>query len=81
MSALRRLLADVRRTGYAVEEGEVTPGFASVAVAVLDHARHPVAGVAVTFPCAADPAPPSVAPPLLAEVARTARAITARIGG
>jgi hypothetical protein len=37
--------------------------------------------VAVTFPCAADPAPPPVAPPLLAEVARTARAITARIGG
>jgi hypothetical protein len=36
-----------------------------------------VAGVAVTFPCAADP----IAPPLFAEVARTARAITARIGG
>jgi hypothetical protein len=32
--------------------------------------------VAVTFPCTTDPAPP-----LLAEVARTARAITARIGG
>ena len=79
ISALRRLLADVRRTGHAVEDGEVTPGFASVAVAVLDHARHPVAGVAVTFPCAATPA--SVAPSLLAEVARTARAITARIGG
>jgi DNA-binding IclR family transcriptional regulator len=76
ISALRRLLAEVRRSGYAEEKGEVTPGFASVAVAVLDHARHPVAGVAVTFPCTTDPAPP-----LLAEVARTARAITARIGG
>src|SRR5690349_24270819 len=81
ISALRRLLADVRRTGYAVEDGEVTPGFASVAVAVLDHARHPVAGVAVTFPCSASSAPPVVAPSLVNEVARTARAITARIGG
>ena len=77
ISALRRLLADVRRTGHAVEDGEVTPGFASVAVAVLDHARHPVAGVAVTFPCAG---PAAVEPPLVAEVARTARAITARMG-
>jgi hypothetical protein len=37
--------------------------------------------VAVTFPYAPDPASSMVAPPLLAEVARTARAITARIGG
>jgi len=44
---------------------------------VLDHARHPVAGVAVTFPCAG---PAVVDPPLVAEVARTARAITARMG-
>jgi DNA-binding IclR family transcriptional regulator len=67
----------VRRTGHAVEDGEVTPGFASVAVAVLDHARHPVAGVAVTFPCVG---PAVVDPPLVAEVARTVRAITARMG-
>ena len=55
----------------------MTPGFASVAVAVLDHARHPVAGVAVTFPCAG---PAEVGPSLIAEVARTVRAITARMG-
>ena len=54
----------------------MTPGFASVAVAVLDHAGHPVAGVAVTFP-----REERVAPLLVAEVGRTARAITARIGG
>jgi DNA-binding IclR family transcriptional regulator len=30
LSALRRLLVDVRRVGYASEEGEVTPGLASV---------------------------------------------------
>ena len=28
----------------------MTPGFASVAAAVLDHSGHPVAGVAVTYP-------------------------------
>jgi DNA-binding IclR family transcriptional regulator len=49
LSALTKLLAQVRRDGYAVEDGEVTPDFASVAVAVLDHNDHPVAGIAVTF--------------------------------
>ena len=49
-SALRSLLAETRQRGYAVEEGEVTPGFASVAAPVLDHNGHPVAGVAVTYP-------------------------------
>ena len=50
LSALRTLLSETRQRGYSVEEGEVTPGFASVAAAVLDHNRHPVAGVAVTYP-------------------------------
>lgn len=50
LSALRGLLQDVRRRGWASEQGEVTPGFASVAGAVLDAAGHPVAAVAVTFP-------------------------------
>ena len=50
LSALRTLLAETRQRGYAVEQGEVTPGFASVAAAVLDHNQHPVAGVAVTYP-------------------------------
>jgi DNA-binding IclR family transcriptional regulator len=75
LSALRRLLVDTRRLGHATEDGEVTPGFASVAVAVRDHAHHPVAAVAVTFPHGAGD------PPLVDEVARTARAITNRIGG
>jgi DNA-binding IclR family transcriptional regulator len=53
---LRSLLAGVRRDGYAVEDGFVTPGFASVASAVLDHNSHPLAAVALTFPAAeADP--------------------------
>ena len=50
LTALRRLLADVRSRGYALESGEVTPGFASVAAAVHDHLGQPVAAVAVTYP-------------------------------
>ena len=33
LTALRQLLADARRQGFASEDGEVTAGFASVAVA------------------------------------------------
>ncbi len=49
LSALRQLLGEVRARGYATEDGEVTPGFASVATAVLDHAGHPAAGLAITY--------------------------------
>ncbi|HWJ10640.1 MAG TPA: IclR family transcriptional regulator [Nocardioides sp.] len=49
-TALRAVLAETRRRGYAVEDGEVTEGLASVAAAVLDHNGLPVAGVAVTYP-------------------------------
>lgn len=48
--ALRRELQETRSRGYAVEDGLVTPGLASVAVAVLDHNGYPVAAVAVTYP-------------------------------
>jgi DNA-binding IclR family transcriptional regulator len=50
LSELRRLLSEVRRQGFAGEDGEVTPGFASVAAAVHDHAGRPVAAVALTCP-------------------------------
>ena len=50
LPALRQELTRVRRDGFAHEDGSVTPGFASVASAVLDHSGHPVAGVAVTYP-------------------------------
>lgn len=49
LTALRTVLGDTRQRGYAVEDGEVTPGFVSVAAAVLDHNAHPVASVAVTW--------------------------------
>lgn len=46
---LQRALVDVRRDGVAREEGEITPGFSSVAAVVRDHTGHPVAAVAVTY--------------------------------
>jgi DNA-binding IclR family transcriptional regulator len=75
LSALRRVLSDTRRRGYAVEDGEVTPGLASVAVAVLDHNQHPVAAVAVTYPDDSD------ASGLRNAVSATAAALSRRIGG
>lgn len=76
-SALRARLVATRRAGYAVEDGEVSAGYASVAAAVLDHAAHPVASVAVTYPVDAVVGPEQVA----AAVTRTAATITHRIGG
>ncbi|MBN9618207.1 MAG: IclR family transcriptional regulator [Actinobacteria bacterium] len=78
-SALRSMLVDVRRRGYAVEDGEVTVGFASIASPVLDHSGHPVAGVAVTFAGSAVPA--AARERIAGLVARTAATITRRIGG
>ena len=41
-SALRSLLSETRQRGYATEDGEVTPGFASVAgEVVFGPQRHP----------------------------------------
>jgi DNA-binding IclR family transcriptional regulator len=77
LSALRTLLAETRSRGYAAEDGEVTPGFASVAAAVLDHNGHPVAGIAVTWPVEDPPASPD---DVVASVRRTAGATSRRIG-
>ena len=74
LSQLRALLTDTRQRGFATEEGEVTPGLASVASAVLDHNGHPVAGLALTY-AEGDPAALSDA------VRRTAAALTRRLGG
>ena len=70
---LRELLREVRQAGIASEDGEVTPGFKSVAAAVHDHAGWPVAAVAVTWEGerASDPA---------AEVRGAARMLQGRLG-
>jgi DNA-binding IclR family transcriptional regulator len=82
LSALRTLLAETRQRGYAIESGEVTPGFASVAAAVLDHNHHPVAGVAVTYPSPGGSDDASVDVRRAIEATRrTAAALTSRLGG
>jgi DNA-binding IclR family transcriptional regulator len=47
---LREALRLSRVRGFAVENGEITPGFASIAVPVLDRTGWPLAAVALTFP-------------------------------
>ena len=79
LSALRRLLGAVRQTGYANEDGEVTPGLASVAVAVHDHTARPVAGVAVTFDT--DELDAAARVRLARRVGVAAADLTRRIGG
>ena len=76
---LRRVLADVRERGYATEDGEVTPGFASVAVSVRDHAGWPAAGIAVTFP--RESVPPTEWEALAARVRDAAAELSRRIRG
>ena len=78
-SALRRLLVDVRARGYAVEDGEVTPGLASVATSVLDHAGHPAAGLALTFP--AEEVSAAARDALARRLRMAADELTRRIGG
>ena len=79
LSALRVLLAETRQRGYATEDGEVTPGFASVAAPVRDHTGRPVAGAAVTFPGAQVDAAGREG--LARLVTRAADELTRRIGG
>lgn len=77
LSALRSMLVDVRADGFAREDGSVTPGFSSVAAAVLDHNGLPLAGVAVTFATHATIDLRRTA----AAVTRTATTLSRRISG
>jgi len=76
---LKRVVAAVRERGYATEDGEVTPGFASVAVSVRDHAGWPAAGIAVTFP--RDNIPQSEWDALAVRVREAAAELSRRIRG
>ncbi|TDD69817.1 IclR family transcriptional regulator [Jiangella aurantiaca] len=76
---LRSLLVEVRRHGFAVEDGAVTPGFASVAVAASDHTGHPVAAIALTFDRSTAGEPPWEG--LAGRVAATATELSRRLSG
>ena len=77
LSTLRRVLADTRQRGYATEDGEITPGFASVAAAVTAQGGRPVAAVAVTYESQADIEPDH----LVRRVQSTAAELSHRIAG
>lgn len=79
LSELRSTLQRVRARGYALEEGTVTPGLASVARAALDHAGYPQAAIALTYP-AGDVDQDEVAA-LARRVAAYADELTRRLGG
>jgi len=82
---LRRDLATVRRRGWAIEDGRVSAGTASVAVPVFDHNAVPIAAVGVTFGhrcAAADEAGCNGDfAELSGPVRQSAREVTAAIGG
>ncbi|WP_427384122.1 IclR family transcriptional regulator [Janibacter sp. G56] len=78
VTELRRRLVDVRARGHALEEGSVSAGLSSVAVPVLDHTGHPIAGIAITYPTAeVDDAERAA---LVVAVRRTAAALESRLG-
>ena len=78
-TALRQLLSDTRTRGYATEDGEVTPGFASVAVAIdSPPGAATFASVAVTYDSERDsPATDD----LVASISAAAESIAARLRG
>ncbi len=77
LSALRTVLSETRQRGFATEDGEVTPGFASVAAAVLDHNGTPLGGIATTYD-AREQVDLAV---LVEAVSATAHSVSRRIGG
>jgi DNA-binding IclR family transcriptional regulator len=79
LSELRRQLRAERAQGYATEDGFVTPGMASIAVASIDHTGLPVAAVAVTF--SRTDCPPARWPTVAQRVRRAADALSRRLGG
>jgi len=79
LSALRRMLVEVRRDGWASEDGEVTAGLASRAMPVLDGNGYPVAAVAVTFPH--EERTPQLLDGITAQIGATVRALGRRLSG
>jgi DNA-binding IclR family transcriptional regulator len=72
-------VAEAREAGFATEDGDVTPGFASVAVSVRDHAGWPAAGIAITFP--RENVPREEWPGLASRVREAAAELSRRIRG
>ncbi|MGI5416297.1 IclR family transcriptional regulator [Actinomadura luteofluorescens] len=76
---LRRTLAEDARRGWAVEDGHVTEGFASIAACAFDHTGRPTAAITVTF--RREDHPEETWPALAHQVRATAAALTTRLTG
>jgi DNA-binding IclR family transcriptional regulator len=49
LKAFDAILLETRTRGWAMETGEITPDYASIAVAALDHNGYPAAAIGLTF--------------------------------
>lgn len=49
LEELKQILEMEQSQGFALEVDEVTMGYASIGVAIVDHLDHPIAGVAITL--------------------------------
>ncbi|WP_067702885.1 IclR family transcriptional regulator [Nocardia jejuensis] len=81
---LRRVLRTEAERGWAVEDGYVTAGFATVAAAVFDHGGRPIAAVGLTIRhhCPDESTEcGSTWPDLAARIRTTASTLTITIGG
>jgi len=78
-SQLRRELDQTSQRGYAVERGDVTENFHSIAVEIRDSNKWPVAAIAVTF--LADRVPEQDWDKLVTQIRSTASVLTSRIQG
>jgi DNA-binding IclR family transcriptional regulator len=76
---LRRLLAEDARRGWAVEDGDVTEGFASIAACSFDHVGRPAAAITVTF--RRETRDEDEWPDIAARVRDAAADLTRRLGG
>jgi DNA-binding IclR family transcriptional regulator len=79
LAQLDAILADCRSIGWAREDGEITPEYASVGASALDREGYPVAAVGLTF--RSDAASDDDWMPLGAAARETADALTARLRG
>jgi DNA-binding IclR family transcriptional regulator len=75
---LRTVLQEQKVAGWCYEDGEVTPGYASVAACVFDHGSRPMAAISVTF---ADDVSAAKRNRLGTAVLAAAEAVTTRISG
>jgi DNA-binding IclR family transcriptional regulator len=75
---LRRLVEAERETGISVEDGHVSVGIASLAVAVRDRAGRPLAAIGVSLPSEQLPERREA---LTAAIERASQALRRRIGG